>query len=287
MCKGGSELAADALAEDTEIAVADPGAFSVGDTVVIFGYYPAVRVGEQRTVSTVGQASITLDEPLELDYYGQVFPFGTPKNYVGRVADGMWQLLVGWTDGLPAAYGDLSHWRGVEVPAEGEQYNGGCFTDWKPVGDTLRLPKLANPRLLQFGRATEFRNQWAWHPAAGEDYHDYIGACQRAELAHDQPQGMTAVDQHMSFVFVESCLATGVDPGRAAVHELGHFMAIRDEVSDDHHPAVLSHPFDHEQYGPTFPEDRGCLMDYKADLSSTYCEFCVNCIETVRGAGTR
>lgn len=169
----------------------------------------------------------------------------------------------------------------------GEQYNGGCFTDWKPVGDTLRLPKLANPRLLQFGRATEFRDQWAWHPAAGEDDHDYIGACQRAELAHDQPQGMTAVDQHMSFVFVESCLATGVDPGRAAVHELGHFMAIRDEVSDDHHPAVLSHPFDHEQYGPTFPEDRGCLMDYKADLSSTYCEFCVNCIETVRGAGTR
>ncbi|MGI5819976.1 MAG: hypothetical protein ACOX9R_17975 [Armatimonadota bacterium] len=289
MCKAGSELNADALPEDTEITVADPDAFSVGDTVVIFGYHSEeTRAGEELTVSAVGQESITVEQPLEWGYYRMVFPFGTPKSYVARVADGVWQLPAAWTDGLDAAYGDLSHWNGVEVTVEGEQYNGGCFTDWVPVGDTLRLPKLANPGLLDdFGRATEYRQVWAWHPPAGEDDHVYIGVCQRAELAHHRPQGMTPVDQHMSFVFVENCLAPGVDPGRTAAHELGHFMGVRAEVSDDDHPAVLSHPFDHEQYGPTFPEAHGCLMDYKADLSSTYCEFCVECIDTVRGAGVR
>jgi len=288
MCKGGSELTANALVDDTEINVADPGAFSVGDAVVIFGYHsPAARAGEQRTVSAVGQGTITLDAPLQLSYYGSVFRFGTPRSYLARVADGMWELPSGWSNGLATAYGDMSLWRGVEVPGPGEQYNGGCFTDWKWVGDTLRLPKLANPRLLEFGRAPEFRQRWAWHPPAGEDDHDYVGVCQRAELAHYQPQGMTAVDTHMSFVFVESCVATQVSPGRTAAHELGHFMGVRDEESDNNHPTVLSHPFDHEAYGPTFPEDHGCLMDYKADMASAYCEFCVHCIEIVREAGPR
>lgn len=300
MCQSGSELVANAPAGITYLMVNDVTGFQVGDEIQVFdGWY---REGECAEIAAIDQGAnkLTLTEPLANSYYGQYWQTVIPKGWVVRVVEDRWRLRSNWSEtAVLSAYGDVvAHWNGVEAAAPGERGNGACFTDWRPLDGPFPLPFIANPHFDIEGWEQAFRGWWAWHPRIGGNPdmtdHDFVAACQRADLTDYRPKGTTPTDietgapLHISYVFVQSCEATPVfDTGKTAVHELGHFMGIDGDHSDDQHPTVLAHPHRQQTYDPDPLEEYGCLMDYYANQGNAYCEFCTYCVNTVRQVGTR
>lgn len=299
-CKVGSVLKYNASANDTSLYVEDATPFAEDDHVLVFSC--SSRLGEECVVSAVDHDEDRLDlaAPLAGAHLGgRYYIKGIPKGFVALLSGGRWQLPANLPSYLGPAYGTLANWQGVEPEAPGEQYNGGCFTDWRAVGGPMPLPYPNAPPL--YGDTPDFgfwpywdvfEDWWDWHPGGQEADHSLVAACEREDMADHRPRGLSRSDagdpKHICFVFVGSCGEPPVfDAGKTAVHELGHFMGILEEDSDDHHPEQLAHPHDHEEYDPDPLADYGCLMDYLADQGNTYCEFCVDCLATVRAAGPR
>lgn len=185
----------------------------------------------------------------------------------------------------------------MEAPEQGQvppSRHGGGFTQWRVVhAQPLPLPHSTNPIFALDPEWEEaWRNTWVWHPVASEADHDFVSVCERQNMLDHHPAGETPVHTngtpwHASYVYIDSCGVLGFNTGKTAVHELGHFMGIQKANSDENHAAHLAHPHRHETYHPDPLENYGCIMDYKADQGNTYCEFCVQCIGTVRAAGER